>query len=109
MATKVNSAYKFLLQEFTKSDAKEYEESLRFILGTKQGRCLLRHITELTHVYAQLNTEHLEYQAGVRNVGLQFLAECNSIAPELVLKALTERNKVMQERNERLKRTTRED
>lgn len=106
---KLNAEYKALIAEFHRSDKVELEEAIKFILSTKQGRCLLRHITELTQIYAQLNLEHLEYQAGIRNAGLQFLSECNAIAPEMVLQALTERNKVMQERNERLRNATRED
>lgn len=96
-------AYKELHRRFQEQDDREFREAVKAVLSTKEGRTLLRHLIEKTCIYAQIPLNHLEYEAGVRNVGLALLAECNGVSPELVQQAQTERNEVMRERNEQLK------
>lgn len=95
--------YSSQLASFYDADLKQRARDCEAVLATKEGRRLLVAFQEYTSIYDELAFEHIEYQAGRRNVGLGILGFCNRVARERVLQALAERNELMAERNEQLK------
>lgn len=100
---KRQSLYQKLLASYQEQDQRQLRKDIATILETPEGRRLLVHFQEFTQLYAPLGLEHLEYQAGRRNVGAEIMGMCNETSRENVLKAQAERNALISERNIALK------
>ncbi len=100
--TRIEAAKRKLMDEFARTDDREYREALKRLLCGKDFRRVMRHVAEVTRVYAPLPVENMALFEGMRRAGMMLLDDCNSVASEKVLLSLMERNDEISARNERL-------
>jgi hypothetical protein len=99
-----NSRQKELQERFSYADARERDEAFRKMLGTPEGRVVMRWVAAASGYYAKTGWgEGLEYRSGRRDFGAEFLGKCNEVAPEMVALSLKERNEQNAKRKELLK------
>lgn len=102
--SRLTPAQERLDASFREEDRRQAERDLREILSAPCGRRFLMAIIMQTGVYAHSRkTDDVAYLAARRDVGIEILQDANSSAPDLVMQARAERNKLISERNAQMK------
>ena len=101
--SKYGRHYREMLERHQDADLKRLERDIKWLLDSSAGRRILLWLNSITGIYQQSTLEHLEYQCGKRDIGLQILAKANEVAPSKVSQAIAERSLEVAERNEELR------
>jgi hypothetical protein len=94
-----------LKNKWRREDEDQRRSDLRYILSTPSGRRFVMHLITISGTYSMfrnLNPHDMAVASGRRDMGLDIISQANHADSEAVLRATSERNTLIAERNKQI-------